>query len=245
MSLRHALLALVAVQPMTGYDLTKHFERSVAYVWHAPHSQIYPELRKLEKAGLVSAHAETRGESGTKRTYSVTPAGLEELVAWVEQPTERGPVRDAFRLKATYFEYGSFDNARRQYQAHLDHYSEEARKWEAHVALLERRETVLIQKRLGAMPPELHEAVVAYKVHAYRGLIDQARAEVRWARRGLALVDTLEAALGVDGTDGIDGAEAAEDASPGGDPRTAGGNGRHREGSLPRPSSATASARPR
>lgn len=39
------------------------------------------------------------------------------------------------------------------------------------------------------MPPELHEALVAHKVHAYQGLIDQARAEVRWARRGLALVD--------------------------------------------------------
>ncbi len=199
MSLRHALLALVAVQPMTGYDLTKHFERSVAYVWHAPQSQIYPELRKLEAAGLVTARAESRGEVGTKRTYSVTPAGLEELLSWVAQPTERTPVRDAVRLKATYFEYGSFDNARRHYQAHLDHFSDECRRWEAHVAQLERRETVLIQKRLATMPAELHEAVVAYKVHAYQGLIDQARAEVRWARRGLALVDSLETALGSPG----------------------------------------------
>lgn len=43
-----------------------------------------------------------------------------------------------------------------------------------HVAQLERRETVLIKKRLAAMPTELHDAVVAYKTHAYRGLIDQA-----------------------------------------------------------------------
>jgi len=227
MSLRHALLALVAVQPMTGYDLTKHFERSVSYVWHAPHSQIYPELRKLEKAGLVSAHAETRGESGTKRTYSITPDGLEELVAWVEQSTGRGPVRDAFRLKATYFEYGSFENARRQFQAHLDYFGEECRKWEAHVSQIERRETVLIEKRLSATPDELHEAVVAYKVHAYRGLIDQARAEVRWARRGLTLVDTLEAAHGADG------AEAPSAGPAGARSGTEAGNGRLREGSVP------------
>jgi hypothetical protein len=44
------------------------------------------------------------------------------------------------------------------------------------------------------MPPELHEAVVADKMHVYRELIDQARVEARWARQGLALVDALEAA---------------------------------------------------
>ena len=200
MSLRHALLALLAVRPMTGYDLTKQFERSVSYVWHAPHSQIYPELRKLEVAGLVTAKAQARGELGTKRAYSVTEAGLAELVAWVEQVDLPGPERDPFRLKATYFEYGTYANARRQYQAHLEHYEDLGRRWETHVAQIEQRETALIKARLAAMPAALHEAIVAYKVHAYQGLIDQARAEVRWARRGLALVDSLErAAADADG----------------------------------------------
>ena len=76
MSLRHALLAILAVEPMTGYDLTKHFSRSAAYVWHAPHSQIYPELRKLEAEGLVTAESVARGDRGVKRTYSITDAGL-------------------------------------------------------------------------------------------------------------------------------------------------------------------------
>jgi hypothetical protein len=44
------------------------------------------------------------------------------------------------------------------------------------------------------MPAELHEALVAYKVHVYRGLADRARHEARWARRGIALVDALSAA---------------------------------------------------
>src|ERR1035438_4350623 len=72
MSLRHALLAILAVEPMTGYDLTKHFDRSAGNVWHAPHSQIYPELRKLESAGLVTAESEARGEHRTQRP-SPTP----------------------------------------------------------------------------------------------------------------------------------------------------------------------------
>jgi hypothetical protein len=40
----------------------------------------------------------------------------------------------------------------------------------------------------------LHEALVAYKVHVYRGLAERARHEARWARQGIALVDRLWAA---------------------------------------------------
>jgi PadR family transcriptional regulator, regulator of vanillate utilization len=196
MSLRHALLAILAVEPMTGYDLTKHFERSAANVWHAPHSQIYPELRKLEAAGLVTAESVTRGDRGIKRTYSITEAGHGDLVEWVEelQPPPPAPERDAFYLKATYLEYGSFANARRQFEAHLDYHEGLRRRWEVHAQVLEQRATALMQRRLEAMPDDLHEALVAYKVHVYRGLAERARYEARWARRGLALVDALEAA---------------------------------------------------
>src|SRR5450756_1365860 len=130
MSLRHALLAILAVEPLTGYDLTKHFDRSAANVWHAPHSQIYPELRKLESAGLVTAESVARGDHGVKRTYSVSSAGLDVLVEWVEEATPPVPERDDFRLKATYPEYGSFANARRQFEAHLDYHEELRRRWD-------------------------------------------------------------------------------------------------------------------
>ena len=44
MSLRHGLLDLLAGEPMSGYDLTRYFSASMANVWPAQHSQIYPEL---------------------------------------------------------------------------------------------------------------------------------------------------------------------------------------------------------
>lgn len=194
MSLRYALLAILAVEPMTGYALTKYFERSAAYVWHAPHSQIYPELRKLEGAGLVTAESVARGDRGTKRTYSITEAGLAQLVKWVEEPTPPASERDAFLLKATYLEYGSFANARRQFEHHLEYHQAQRRHWENHAQSLEERATDLMQRRLDVMPASLHEALVAYKVHVYRGLADRSLHEARWARRGIALVDALDAA---------------------------------------------------
>ncbi len=54
MSLRHGLIGLLAREgPLTGYELTKAFDRSVNYVWHALPGQIYPELARLVKAGFI------------------------------------------------------------------------------------------------------------------------------------------------------------------------------------------------
>jgi PadR family transcriptional regulator, regulatory protein AphA len=190
-SLKHALLALLEARPMTGYEIAKQFDTSANYLWHAPHSQIYPELRRLESAGLISAAVVPRGEKAVKRRYSLTQAGLEELIRWVNEPQELPKMRDAVYLKATYYEFGSYDNAIRQFEEHLKFYTEQKRFWELHVQDLENRRTALIQMRLAKAPPEQHDAIVAYKVHAYKGLIDRAHAEIRWAREGITLIRNL------------------------------------------------------
>lgn len=193
MSLRHALLALLDAEPMTGYSLARHFDKSAAYVWHAPHSQIYPELRKLEAEGLITSTAERRGEGGIKRTYELTAFGQAELRRWVREVAPIPPQRDTAYLKAVYFEYADFADARRQFQAHLVHYEHQQRNWEAHVAQLERRDTDLLRLRFGRWPEHAHDAIVGYKVHVYRGLAQRARDEVAWAKTGLELVNQLEA----------------------------------------------------
>jgi DNA-binding PadR family transcriptional regulator len=87
MSLRHAVLGLLAVQPTTGYDLAQRFDRSLANAWHASHSQIYPELARLHDAGMVEVVGEGARRS---RTWAVTPQGREELRRWM---TESEPNR--------------------------------------------------------------------------------------------------------------------------------------------------------
>ena len=192
MSLRHALLALLEAGPMTGYELAKQFDVSVDYLWHAPHSQIYHELRRMEAAGLVSATSLRRGERATKRAYSLTAEGAEQLVSWVRRDHPSPAVRDPAYLRATYFEYASFEEVRRLLRAHRDHHREVQEQWQRHIARLQRHDTELMRKRLAQAPAEAHEAIVAFKVHAYEGLVDRARAEIAWAERGLALVDRLE-----------------------------------------------------
>ena len=80
MSLRHALLGLLAVAPATGYELAQKFEVSMGTAWHASHSQIYPELARLHEAGMVEVVGEGARNS---RTYAVTDAGHEEIREWL------------------------------------------------------------------------------------------------------------------------------------------------------------------
>ncbi|MEV0621579.1 PadR family transcriptional regulator [Nonomuraea sp. NPDC050404] len=194
MSLRHALLALLEAGAMTGYELAKQFDQSVAYVWHAQHSQIYTELRRLEAEGMVVAETLARGDKAlaTKRAYTLTAEGLAELRRWVREVEEPPAVRDPAYVKATYLEYGSFQEARAQLRAHRAHYEALRDRYELHADELARRETALLRRRLAGSPAASHDAIVAFKVHAYRGLIARTQTEIEWANRGLELVDRLE-----------------------------------------------------
>lgn len=80
MSLRHAILGLLARKPSTGYELTQMFDISLRTAWPASHSQIYPELARLESSGLVEVVE--RGARGSK-TYALTSTGHDELRRWL------------------------------------------------------------------------------------------------------------------------------------------------------------------
>ncbi len=79
-SLRYAVLGLLARKPSTGYELTQSFDRTLNNAWHATHSQIYPELAKLQAAGLIEVVGEGPRNS---RTYAVTDAGRQEMRDWL------------------------------------------------------------------------------------------------------------------------------------------------------------------
>jgi DNA-binding PadR family transcriptional regulator len=87
MSLRHAVLGLLAVEPATGYDVAQRFGKSLANAWPAGHSQIYPELARLQEEGMVEVIGEGARRS---RTWAVTERGHEELRRWM---TETEPTR--------------------------------------------------------------------------------------------------------------------------------------------------------
>ncbi len=82
-TLGHTLLGLLAARPSTGYDLARQLRRPVGYFWSAGHSQIYPELARLEGDRLVR-HTVVAG-AGPRETkrYRVTAAGRRALRTWL------------------------------------------------------------------------------------------------------------------------------------------------------------------
>lgn len=98
-TLGYALLGLLARAPRTGYELSQALHRPIGYFWAASHSQIYPELARLEAAHYVShTVVDGPGPRDTKR-YAITAAGRRALTAWAATPARPAPSRDEFLLK--------------------------------------------------------------------------------------------------------------------------------------------------
>ncbi|HMJ00804.1 MAG TPA: PadR family transcriptional regulator [Gaiellaceae bacterium] len=76
------ILGMLKLGMRTGYDVKKAIDTSTRFFWTASYGQIYPELKRLRKAGLVHAKQEPRGR--VKRTlYSLTPKGERALHDWL------------------------------------------------------------------------------------------------------------------------------------------------------------------
>jgi DNA-binding PadR family transcriptional regulator len=102
MSLRYALLGYLYDTSMSGYDLAKAFDYSVGFFWNASHSQIYPELSKMEKEGLLSSQRVEQEGRPSKTLYTATAKGREEFIHWMKEPTKLAVTRDPFLIK-TFF----------------------------------------------------------------------------------------------------------------------------------------------
>lgn len=194
MSLRHALLALVSGGPLTGYDAAKRFRSSVGHLWHAPDSQIYPELRRMQAEGLLQATEVPWGsKSATKTQYSLTDDGRTALSAWQANPLTYAPERDQAHLMAAYFEFGSRDSAIQRLHEHIEFYRAAEESAQAQAQAIRDRSSAILQRRFSHTDAQDWDRIAAFKLFAYEGKISRARAEVEWARSGLALLDEIYA----------------------------------------------------
>jgi len=192
-SLRYALLALLTAAPMTGYEASRRFQSSVGHVWHAPDSQIYPELRKMEAEGLLAVEAVEDGGRGEKRYYRPTEAGIAALKAWMETPLKYAPDRDPAHLKAAYFEFASLEAARRTLRDHIEHYEGLLEQWERQIYEVDSGTSQVLSQRLAGRSRAEHDRIAAFKRFAYEGLVARAHAEIAWARSGLRMLDGYSA----------------------------------------------------
>ncbi|ARF54277.1 PadR family transcriptional regulator [Streptomyces gilvosporeus] len=99
MALRHAVLAALLDGELSGYQLTKVFDLGVANFWHAQPQQLYAELTRLEKDGLVTGREVVQDTRPTKRLFTVTDAGLAELDRFTAAAAKPSFIRDDLVVK--------------------------------------------------------------------------------------------------------------------------------------------------
>lgn len=101
MSVRHAVLGLLAQRPRHGYELRAAFEAVVggAENWEVKPAQIYTTLTRMEKSGLVAEQSVEQDGGPEKRIYAITPAGYQALQDWFIEGITREHQRDEFFIK--------------------------------------------------------------------------------------------------------------------------------------------------
>ena len=99
-TLGYAILGLLSREALSGYDLTRRMRGRVGYFWSARHSQIYPELARLEEGGYVTHSVVEQRERPDKKVYEITGKGLRVLEEWVVEPPAPKPTKDELVLKA-------------------------------------------------------------------------------------------------------------------------------------------------
>jgi DNA-binding PadR family transcriptional regulator len=119
-TLHYIILGLLGAHPMSGYDIKRAFDRSLATYWNAGNSQIYTTLKALAGRKLVSSETIQQEGRPNRRVYSLTPAGRAALDAWLAEPVPSRFTKDEFLTRLFFCGQTSDATALRHLEEHED-----------------------------------------------------------------------------------------------------------------------------
>jgi len=96
---RFALLGMLSIRPMSGYDIKKLIETSVSYFWTESYGQIYPILKKLVTEKLVTRTTQKQSGKPDRHVYALTAAGRRILRDWLARSPAPKVDRNELLLK--------------------------------------------------------------------------------------------------------------------------------------------------
>jgi DNA-binding PadR family transcriptional regulator len=101
MSVRYALLGLLAHTPRHGYELRSAFEAMIGGGdnWDVKPAQVYTTLERLADAGWVSRRPHPRDGKPEKRVYEITRSGMKAFREWLRRGVESRHRQDEFFVK--------------------------------------------------------------------------------------------------------------------------------------------------
>ena len=95
-----AILSLLSRGPLSGYDLKQLMNDRITPFLKVSNNQIYPQMTKLEDAGLIKLYAITQvAHHPEKKTYEITAAGVKQLQTIATEKLGDPVTQDGFQLK--------------------------------------------------------------------------------------------------------------------------------------------------
>jgi PadR family transcriptional regulator, regulatory protein AphA len=98
-STKYAVLGMVSLKPMSGYDIRQFAAGSIGYFWNESYGQIYPTLRLLQKQGLATGEEEKSNGERVRRVYRITAKGRAQVEQWLKEQPRPEPARSELLLK--------------------------------------------------------------------------------------------------------------------------------------------------
>ena len=93
------ILGLLTHEEASGYDLKQKIDRMISQFWTVGYGQLYPTLHALQSDGYINVRGEASDKGPERKVYSITPAGQQKLMEWLQQPVQKEYVKYEILLK--------------------------------------------------------------------------------------------------------------------------------------------------
>ena len=105
MSVKYAMLGILAEKNLHGYELKSSFDEKVGEFWSLNYGQIYSTLDRLEKEDLVTHDRQAQDKRPDRKIFSITGKGRTELEEWLSTPVNKvRALRDEFFIKLVFMD---------------------------------------------------------------------------------------------------------------------------------------------
>lgn len=123
MSIQHAILGILSVRPLTGYDVKKVMQDSPFMYWSGNNNQVYKALVALHDEGFVTQETQHQDGAPSRKVYTITEAGLAELRRWSLSTPDLPELKKPFLVQLAW----SWQLRGAELSALLDQYEEAVR----------------------------------------------------------------------------------------------------------------------
>lgn len=166
---------MLTIQPMSGYDLKRFCEQSLAFFWYESYGNLYPRLKRLKEAGLIRGRRARRARAPDAVVYTLTQRGRRRFREWMREPAEPERIRSEFLLKVF---FGSQSDPASVAQIIREHAREQQQIGASYSAIEQ-----MLDAEGGASPDHTY-----WLMSLRRGqLLTDAR--LRWCREAVAILE--------------------------------------------------------